>query len=941
MIALGGVFATAPAHAATIVVTTTADVDDANDGLTSIREAFAEVSAAGDGVVELAANETYLLTRCYSGTDAGPLAAVAGSGPGAEIVVVGNGATIEQTCEDFDGMTVAGAVRIEHLRMRKGCIGVPYFEAPLAWLTVSFVQLEDCAQSAINGLSDNIHLTMIDSRVTRSAGTNGENAVSVLSAVMLRSSIDHNVNGMWVTETLSMVESHFDHNTGRYPSVVAVGPLTAVDSTFDDNTAIAEPVSGNSQPAGLTTFSRAQLTRVSVSRNTGREAGLGTRLSPTESSSIVDSHIDDNVATAASWPPAYAGVSVFAEPTTPTSLTIEGTTVNGNRGEHIAGINSRGHLSLSRSSVIDNHVTTGSASDPVGIIVGARDISITRSTIAGNSVVNSAPGDGRRPFVGGVRTVGTVTVDNSTITGNSGDVGGLHAGTGGTIVESTMADNVGVDAANIDAAGDLVLRSSVISSEGLGVVSCRAAPGVFLTSSGHNFDSGSNCGIGAAVGDVSPGGDPRLGAIGDGGGPTPTRAPLPGSPLIDVVPATAPSCTGSDQRGVARPQGGRCDVGAVEVTQPGTRFHPLTPVRVLDSRTLLGGWGSPLDAGTPRSVTVTGGPVPSTATAVVANVTATNASRASFLNIWPTGTPEPNASSLNFAAGETIANAVTVKIGGQGQIQISNNGGLVDVVIDLVGYFDDGSVPGDRWTGLLNTTRLLDSRTTTGGWSAKLSAGVPRDLIVRGVGGVPTGATAVIANVTATDSTAGSFVRVWPSGTPPPGVSNLNFGPGQTIANLVTVAIGANGGIRLATAMGATHVIVDVVGYFDPSHGAVFRALPPGRVLDDRVGVGASGPWQSNVTRSVAVTGSPVAPAAVGVAMNLTVTNPTAGSFVTAFPFGEARPLASTINFGPGQTIANHVVLRAGVSTDGKVALYNQQGSVDLVADVVGYYAMT
>jgi hypothetical protein len=92
----------------------------------------------------------------------------------------------------------------------------------------------------------------------------------------------------------------------------------------------------------------------------------------------------------------------------------------------------------------------------------------------------------------------------------------------------------------------------------------------------------------------------------------------------------------------------------------GAGYHPVTPTRILDSRGPVGGWNGRLQSGGPRALTVTdlGGDanVPASATAVVLNVTATNASAGSFLTAYPTGTATPNASNLNFGAGQTIAN---------------------------------------------------------------------------------------------------------------------------------------------------------------------------------------------------------------------------------------------------------------------------------------------
>lgn len=203
---------------------------------------------------------------------------------------------------------------------------------------------------------------------------------------------------------------------------------------------------------------------------------------------------------------------------------------------------------------------------------------------------------------------------------------------------------------------------------------------------------------------------------------------------------------------------------------------------------------------------------------------------------------------------------------------------------------------------------------------------------------MPATATTAVLNVTVTGSTAGSFLTVWPSGVAKPNASNLNFAAGQTTANLVVVKIGTDGNINLATAVGSTHVVIDVVGYFDPTGGARFHPMTPTRILDDRSSLGLAGPWGPDQTRSLVVGGTASIPAdASAVVTNVTVTNASAGSFVTLFPHGATLPGSSTINFGPGQTIANLAI--PSIGTASSVDIYNKAGSVDIIADVVGFYA--
>lgn len=371
----------------------------------------------------------------------------------------------------------------------------------------------------------------------------------------------------------------------------------------------------------------------------------------------------------------------------------------------------------------------------------------------------------------------------------------------------------------------------------------------------------------------------------------------------------------------------------------GTRFHPIPPTRLLDSRGPTGGWNGPLLSSTPRSLVVTGGLVPTTASAVVMNITATGATAPSFLTVRPAGEEPNDASNLNFAAGQTIANLATVKTGIDKLVRFENAVGSVDVVADAVGYFDDGTGPGDRFNGL-TPTRILDTREPALGWSGPLTAGTPRTLAVRGTGGVPADATAVIGNLTVTRSTQGSFLAVWPSGLARPTSSNVNFARGQTIPNLTVVQLGTDGALQFANEVGSTDVVFDVVGYFSAASGSLFHPLSPTRILDDRVPIGLIGPWGPGQSRSLQVTGSPSVPGSATDAMiNVTTTNGTLGSFLTVFPDDVSRPNASNVNFGPGETIPNLAVVR--IAPNGRIAIANELGSVDVVGDIVGFFAPT
>ena len=134
------------------------------------------------------------------------------------------------------------------------------------------------------------------------------------------------------------------------------------------------------------------------------------------------------------------------------------------------------------------------------------------------------------------------------------------------------------------------------------------------------------------------------------------------------------------------------DVYTYVTAAPGNPYHPLTPFRLLDTRTTTGGHHSPLGPGAALNLKVTGvDAIPGTATAVVLNVTATDPTQPSFLTVYPAGVTRPTASNLNFLPNQTVPNLVEVGIGQTGStagdVTIYNDKGATNVVADVEGYY--------------------------------------------------------------------------------------------------------------------------------------------------------------------------------------------------------------------------------------------------------------
>jgi uncharacterized protein YkwD len=249
--------------------------------------------------------------------------------------------------------------------------------------------------------------------------------------------------------------------------------------------------------------------------------------------------------------------------------------------------------------------------------------------------------------------------------------------------------------------------------------------------------------------------------------------------------------------------------------------------------------------------------------------------------------------------------------------------------------------PAGRFTPL-TPARIFDTRDGTGGISGPVGPGATADVQVTGRGGIPASdVSAVAMTVTVTQPTSTGFVTVWPSGAARPLASNLNFGPGGSPSNLVVVKTGSNGRVSVFNSAGTSHVIVDVAGWYSGTgtgNAGRFQPLVPARILDTRTGAGGGARLGPGASLDVQVTGAGGVPASgvQAAAVNLTVTGTTAASFVTAYPAGEARPLASNLTFGAGSTIATRAMVKLGAG--GRVTIYNSFGAADVIVDVSGWY---
>jgi RHS repeat-associated protein len=256
---------------------------------------------------------------------------------------------------------------------------------------------------------------------------------------------------------------------------------------------------------------------------------------------------------------------------------------------------------------------------------------------------------------------------------------------------------------------------------------------------------------------------------------------------------------------------------------PGSGFNPLNATRILDTRIPQGscpGTGcATIGTDSVLRLQVAGqGGVPASGVAAVAvNLTVTKVTAASYLTVWPSDQPRPAASSMTMAAGQNTAELVMAKVAPDGTVSIYNPNGSADVIADVSGWFAAGS--GSSFQAL-NPARILDTRAgvNTGscvGPCQSIPSGGALSVHVAGQGGVPdAGATAVAVNVTVLNGPNYGFLTLWPIDAARPNAAQLNYAPGQTVANSAIVKMAADGTISVYALAGPVDILIDVHGYY-------------------------------------------------------------------------------------------------------------------------------
>ncbi|MFF2041725.1 right-handed parallel beta-helix repeat-containing protein [Kitasatospora sp. NPDC058170] len=628
------------------------------------------------------------------------------------------------------------------------------------------------------------------------------------------------------------------------------------------------------------------------------------------------------------------------------------------------------------------NLTVGSYFKPVVVVDGGHDVSFTGVQGSGGSGVHITNGSDRVVFatgnlhhLGGPAfrvdggSTGTVLTTNLVTPGSSADGTGIVVdGAPNTVVVSNSVQTECFPGIVLSgASGGAVVENNTVNTAQSATQACggNAARATALTvaqsatgatKADYNLADPTSGGSAYSWAGAPYAGQPAFtAATGQGAHdfvePTTLTRKGPDAPvyhMVDSADETAPGMLAADNWGTPATDdptvpntgtgSGTRDRGAYESLNFGSLFTPAGPTRLLDTRSAVGvpsaqavpAWGT-----VDLQVAGAAGIPASGVTAVTMNVTVTDPQQEGHLTVYPHGDVTPEASNLNWTAGRTIPNLVTVPVN-DGKVSFFNaSGGTVHLIADLAGYYGP---KGDLFHPQ-GPARLLDTRAPIGVPSAQaVPAWGTVDLQVAGAAGIPaTGVTAVTMNVTAVDPQQEGHLTVYPHGGAAPDASNLNWPAGRTIPNLVTVPV-KDGKVSFYNASGGTvHLIADLAGYYAAEGRLTYYAVGPSRIMDTREVTHSEG--GERPAGAVAAWGTldvyvGDVPNLAAVVLNVTVTEPGDEGHLTVYPHGDAAPNASNLNFLSGETIANQVVVPV---KDGRISLYNASNApVHLVVDVSG-----
>jgi hypothetical protein len=381
-------------------------------------------------------------------------------------------------------------------------------------------------------------------------------------------------------------------------------------------------------------------------------------------------------------------------------------------------------------------------------------------------------------------------------------------------------------------------------------------------------------------------------------------------------------------------------------------FTPITPCRVADTRP-NSGFSSPfgppsLVGGATRNFPIpsSGCGVPSTAQAYSLNITVVpNGTPLSYLTAWATGSPQPTVATLNDLSGVTLGNAAIVPAGTGGAISLYVTSDT-DVIIDINGYFAPADAPAQEFYPM-TPCRIADTRGNgfTGDFGPPSLVGAATRVfpVLSSTCDLPAAAEAYSLRMTVAPPGPLGYLTAFPDGQSRPVAATVNDPGGVVLGNQAIVPAGTNGAIDVY-ASANTNLIIDINGYFAPpgTGGLNFYPLVPCRVADTRGNgfMGAFGPPSlvGGASRDFPMPTSPcgIPSSAQAYSLNLTIARQSQQLYLTAWPTGQPKPVAATLNAPSGPAVGGGAIVPAG--TSGSISVFVPY-ETDLIIDINGYFA--
>lgn len=398
------------------------------------------------------------------------------------------------------------------------------------------------------------------------------------------------------------------------------------------------------------------------------------------------------------------------------------------------------------------------------------------------------------------------------------------------------------------------------------------------------------------------------------------------------------------------PDSGGVEVARIRLRVRGTDFGTgrytgvLPQTRVYDTRTAFS--RRPVGPGQVVEIPVNVGRSDGVS-AVAVNITAIGSTASSYLTAYPTGTSRPTASVLTFPKGFTGANSAIVPLGEGNRISIYNNAGNTHVAVDLVGYYEDGTVDlsGMKLQAFPSPQRWYDSRSSDG---AFYGGGWVEPMINFGDQQKNLDVYAVLVNVTATSASGSGYLTgLHHHMGSPPSSSTVNFRPGQASSNTAIIRTSHDfdrlqapyWAVQNTQRSGSVHIVIDLLGvYTQPWAGPGLRYTPTPvtRVLDTRSGLGSSGAIGSGESRAGQISRELGPDQTYAFAANLTGVAASQPTYLAAWGGADGVPDVSTLNLIKNQTKATGTVLPLGGANGYKI--FNKAGQVNAVMDVSGRF---